>query len=768
MFFCYCSPHLFLVPLMLDQKNSTMARPNIYDFQKWRLMKDSLARFGVIAGGLGVIVAVIMIFFYLLYVVFPLFLPATLTHISEYEVPEKTLGKTLLLEMEEQNEVAVRFTDQGQAVFFDVSTGTTILKESIDIPDGSKITSFSEGNPASEAMVIYGFSNGQAIIVKPQYQVAYPNNVRVITPTLNYPIGKQPIVLNESGNAIEKIAFAVNDNATTIVIKTANKLQLISFEKEQSLFAEESALQRTDTVIDYPAKNIDNILIDKEGRNLYFTNSNGELTFYDISEKSTPVLKQSQQAITSGEKITSLEFLNGDLSLLLGDSSGLVSQWTMVRDSHKGSGLVKIRSFKVSDKPIVALKSEQRRKGFLTVDSSGEIGIYHSTAENELLKSQMSSALSSVALSPRANALLMQSTDDKLLFWKIHNEHPEVSIKALWQKVWYESYPKPDYIWQSSASNNDFEPKYSLTPLVFGTLKAAFYAMLVAIPLALMGAIYTAYFMTPSLRQYVKPAIEIMGALPTVILGFLAGLWLAPFMEANLAGIFSFLMLTPFMVMSFAYGWEFLPKKWTVKVAEGWDALFLIPVIILSGWFAFSISTPFEIWLFHGSLRDWFKNELGIGYDQRNALVVGIAMGFAVIPSIFSIAEDAIFSVPKNLTVGSLALGATPWQTMSKVVLLTASPGIFSAIMIGFGRAVGETMIVLMATGNTPVMDLSVFQGMRTLAANIAVEMPESEVDSTHYRILFLAALVLFTFTFIFNTLAEIIRQRLRDKYSSL
>jgi phosphate transport system permease protein len=103
-----------------------------------------------------------------------------------------------------------------------------------------------------------------------------------------------------------------------------------------------------------------------------------------------------------------------------------------------------------------------------------------------------------------------------------------------------------------------------------------------------------------------------------------------------------------------------------------------------------------------------------------------------------------------------------------RVVLLTASPGIFSGIMMGVGRAVGETMIVLMATGNTPVMDMSIFQGMRTLSANIAVEMPESEVGSTHYRVLFLAALVLFIFTFVFNTGAEIIRQRLRDKYSRL
>jgi len=164
----------------------------------------------------------------------------------------------------------------------------------------------------------------------------------------------------------------------------------------------------------------------------------------------------------------------------------------------------------------------------------------------------------------------------------------------------------------------------------------------------------------------------------------------------------------------------------------------------------------------------WMSNELGWAYEQRNSLVVGIAMGFAVIPTIFSIAEDAVFSVPKHLSSGSLALGATPWQTLLYVVLLTASPGIFSAIMVGMGRAVGETMIVLMATGNTAVMDLSIFTGFRTLSANIGVEMPEAAVGSTHYLLLFLSALVLFAFTFFVNTLAELVRQRLREKYSSI
>ena len=143
-------------------------------------------------------------------------------------------------------------------------------------------------------------------------------------------------------------------------------------------------------------------------------------------------------------------------------------------------------------------------------------------------------------------------------------------------------------------------------------------------------------------------------------------------------------------------------------------------------------------------------------------------MGFAVIPIIFTISEDAFSSVPSNLTAASLALGASRWQTATRIVLPTASPGIFSAVMIGFGRAVGETMIVLMATGNTPVMDGNIFSGFRALSANIAVELPEAPEGGTLFRVLFVAAFLLFCLTFALNTVAELIRLRLRRRYRYL
>jgi phosphate transport system permease protein len=141
-------------------------------------------------------------------------------------------------------------------------------------------------------------------------------------------------------------------------------------------------------------------------------------------------------------------------------------------------------------------------------------------------------------------------------------------------------------------------------------------------------------------------------------------------------------------------------------------------------------------------------------------------LGFAVIPIVFSMSEDALSSVPKGLTTASLALGANRWETAWKIVLPAASPGIFAAIVLGFGRAIGETMIVLMATGNTPILDINIFNGLRALSANIAVEIPEAPQGGSLYRVLFLSAGILLVFTSVLNSISEIIRQRLRKTYS--
>ena len=196
------------------------------------------------------------------------------------------------------------------------------------------------------------------------------------------------------------------------------------------------------------------------------------------------------------------------------------------------------------------------RKGVIAATQAGKIKLLYTTSERDLLSlSASDSAIQTLAVAPRADIFIAEDRNRNIKAWHIDNHHPETSFSALWGKIWYEDYVKPDYIWQSSSASSDFEPKYSLVPLTFGTLKAAFYAMLFAMPLAICGAIFTAYFMAPPMRAIVKPSIEIMEALPTVILGFLAGLWLAPFVELHLPGVFSIFVLMPIGIVLLSLVW---------------------------------------------------------------------------------------------------------------------------------------------------------------------------------------------------------------------
>jgi phosphate transport system permease protein len=259
-----------------------------------------------------------------------------------------------------------------------------------------------------------------------------------------------------------------------------------------------------------------------------------------------------------------------------------------------------------------------------------------------------------------------------------------------------------------------------------------------------------------------------------VVLGFLAGLWLAPILETRVPSVAVMILALPLTALLTGYLWCRLPIAFRNRFENGSEWMVVIPFIALAGWLGWHLGPVIEGWLFVykdvatgkeiADFRLWWPQAMGIPFEQRNSLVLGFMMGFAVIPVIFTIAEDALSNVPKSLTAAASALGANRWQVVWTVMLPVASSGIFSALMIGFGRAVGETMIMVMATGNTPVTDWNIFNGMRTLSANIAVELPEAPVGSTHYRTLFLGAVVLFGMTFVMNTFAEVLRQRLRER----
>ncbi len=737
-----------------------------------RQLKNTLAQWLITLGGISVLFTLVLIFLYLLYVIKPIFESARIDPVSQFEI--MTTAPILSTGVDELKEVAFQINQQGEINFYQLvksaahKEGSLILSEKL-IEDNIALLNIIESGVENKLLLD---SEGNIQLLAAKFFSNFDTGTREIIPSVAYPLGEEQLVIDENSELITQLSFGMDDEKAVFVGFTKDKRLIKTSLIAEDDFTYDSTYEATYQEIDFPLENVDEILVTPDMA-LAFVRSDNQVFVYDLDDEYAVELKATiipslEQSSSKPQQLTSMALLSGSSSILLGDSTGKVTQWFEVATDN-GRQFKNVRSFNVSDtEAVTAIYTEQFRKSFYTLTPSGNMGVFYTTSEADLWRGKLTeNQPTAFTISPRADGLVVIE-GDQLKIFSVENEHPEVTWSALWEEVWYEGYPEPEFIWQSTSGSDDFEGKFSLVPISFGTMKAAMYAMLFAVPIALSAAIYTAYFMTSNMRRKVKPTIELMEALPTVILGFLAGLWLAPIIENYLPAIAMLLVLLPLSVFFTAFAWHKLPKEIKSKVPETWAPILLIPILLIAGGSAFMLSPVLESIFFGGDVRQFITNDLGINFDQRNSLVVGIAMGFAVIPTIFSMAEDAIFSVPKHLTSGSLALGATQWQTLAKVVLLTASPGIFSAVMMGLGRAVGETMIVLMATGNTPILDWSIFQGMRTLAANIAVEMPESEVGSSHYRILFLAAFVLFVFTFIFNTFAELIRQRLREKYSSL
>ncbi|OEF28638.1 ABC transporter permease subunit [Vibrio rumoiensis] len=735
---------------------------------KRRWVTDRLASSVIRLGGISVLLALVLLIFYLIIVIAPIFYPASITSLEHKTLPTfQAENPPVAVGIDDEGKTAFTFSKQGQLSF-------TYLGEKTGKPAKSLLKMNITTEPTAFRSAVtnsrwyaYATQRGQIIAVHPKFSNVFTADGRHSSPSVSTFV-QNPVQLDKSGLPITSFDFAINVNDAIFVGRSSNgDWQAVAYSKPSLFNQARSEPKWIERRLQMPPLKIQvkDYRVTPDGKTLYV-----------LSENAITILKRQANQFEVRETVplsttdknrqgVSLELLSGAYSLLLTDQSGQVSQWFDVLKNGERH-FTHIRDFALSPN-VEFLLPDYYRKGFYSFHQNGVVENFYTTSHDRLLSKRIEDKTPLAAGTSSSENYLITANRNGLNVYTVNNPHPEISFSSLWQKIWYEGYPKPEYIWQSTAASNDFEAKFSLVPIAFGTLKSAIFAMIFAVPISICGAIYTAYFMTARMRRYVKPTIELMEALPTVIIGFLAGLWLAPIIEMNLLSTILFMLFLPIVILLAALLWHMARQLMGIKAHQGWIALMLIPVVIGFGLFVVGYGHHIEHWLFGGDVRLFMANN-GINFDQRNALIVGFAMGFAVIPTIFTIAEDAIFSVPKHLSDGASALGATPWQCLTTVVLVTASPGIFSAVMMGLGRAVGETMIVLMATGNTPVMDWNIFEGMRTLSANIAIEMPESEVGGSHFRLLFLSAFLLFVFTFVVNSIAELVRQRLREKYSAL
>jgi phosphate transport system permease protein len=724
-----------------------------------RQVVDRIAGFTVRAGGLGIIACILAILIFIIGQVLPLLSAATVTTTAVLPLPG---GDVRALLADEYGTHVAALDLGGHVRVVRLRDQAVVADTSILPPDAGEMRLLAAGVPPESMLLTASSSTGEVITARMKWQARFEGQERVLSPQLGDPVvtpldpARRPVsvyAVGAAGSDGQTIAAQLADGTLALVRQTVQKND---FTGEVT----RSDVRQTGTV---PSV-LRTLVFDHEQRNLFGANDRGELLHWPLAGGT---LAEPQIVFAGNAPVTALTMLIGGRSLIVGQADGALSVWFLVAQPEGGARLTRIRDFPAMPGAVRTLAPSARDKGFMAQAADGTIGLYYSTSHRVLWTGAGPLVGSALALAPKdTNAYV--AGGDRLAVLAVDNPHPEVSLWSLFGRVWYEGYAKPEYVWQSSSGSDDFEPKFSLTPLLIGTLKGTVYSLLIAIPLAVFGAMYLSQFMHPRLKTVIKPAVEIMAALPSVVLGFLAGLWLAPRVQQMFPALLLMMVLCPLLTLAAGGLWEAVPRRVRGRFPAGSEVALFLPVLAFGLWVSTTLSRPLEVLLFGGNFQAWLLATTGLPYDQRNAVIVGLAMGFAVIPIIFAIAEDAFSNVPRTLVSGSLALGANRWQTVTRIVLPTASAGIFSAIMVGFGRAVGETMIVLMATGNTPILDWNPFNGFRTLSANIAVEVPEAPQYGTLYRVLFLAALLLFVVTFVVNTAAELVRQRLRQRYGRL
>jgi phosphate transport system permease protein len=741
---------------------------------------DRAAAILITAGGLGIVASVIGILVFVAGEAVPLFYAGKAGEAGRYRLqaapapvpsppvasaPGGQPSRALVTGVDEYQRYLWQVRSDGRFVMYRAETGALVREAPLSgLPAATTLTS--AARTLSGDAVAVATADGQAVVFglsqRPVYQDQKLSDVEIeLAPA-------SPVKLDPQGRPITQVTLSNADHGVLAgLVGPAEIAVWMPGESSPVLEGTEAAPPGRAVLVRAEGERLTSVRLGPADRLIAGTAA-GRVLHWQLSGEEPRLTAICPVGSTP---VTALTWILGDVTFIAGTQAGELTAWFAVRlQEDEEPTLVRTHTYVPQGSPVVAMTATPRDKAFAVAGADGSVTLHYMTNERRLARVEggAGGSIGELVLTPRNDALYAFGPDGEVVRYGLQIPHPEITARSLFGKSWYEGYGKPEYVWQSTGGTNDFETKFSLVPLILGTLKGTFYALIFAIPLAVLGALYTSQFVHPSIRARIKPTLEVMAALPSVVIGFVAGLWLAPIVELWVVPVLLMIVLLPAIGTAGVLLWKPLPRRLTQRLKPGMELFLIVPLLALGVVLAIQLGPSLELAFFKGDFKLWLSTALGVTYDQRNSLVVGLAMGFAVIPIIFTIADDAFASVPSSLTAGSLALGASRWQTALRVVVPTASPGVFSAVMIGFGRAVGETMIVLMATGNTPVLDWSIFNGMRTLSANIAVEIPEAPHGDTLYRVLFLSAALLFAMTFVVNTVAEIIRQRLRERYRAL
>jgi phosphate transport system permease protein len=847
---------------------------------------ERVARVLITLGGAGTIVAVTTIFVFLLGVVAPLFRSADVQALhADAGVPAAAgpgvLGDVAHLEVDENQALAWRLMADGTLEVFAVADGRVLSRRPLQPDTLPTALDVALGGRT----IALGQQDGTVRIVGVEFEAAplraedVPQVVAALAPGAAAPdgdvlyqrLGEQQFrrtrvrvteqeALGGDGAAVVRLCHAVDAGRTLLtVLRADGSLRRVEARRRHNLLTDEvrTTIKTVELPLPLPAGGAPPSWLAQSdlGGAVYAIWEGGHALRIDARDGEAPYVAETVDLTPEpGVAVSAVRQMLGSTTLVVGDDQGRVRGWFLTRPDARSTvqRLTPAHDFGPRAAAVTALSPSLRSRRLAVGFADGRIELVDMTSATVLAAwwagatsadAPVDAPVDALVLAPRNDGVLAE-VGGTLRRWRVDAPHAETTLSALFLPVFYEGAGRPLHTWQSSGGTDDFEPKLGLWPLIFGTLKASLYSLFFAVPIALLAAVYTSEFLSPRARARIKPVIEVMASLPSVVLGFLAAIVIAPAIEGSVPETLTAFVTVPCALLLGARLWQLLPQAAALRLAGLPRFLGMAAAIVAGLLLAARLGPAVERALWAGDMRSWLDGQVGgaaggwmlltlplaavlcallrgrfvapclrrlsadwsrgraagidlvlfgvtllvvlviarlladgvsatgldardvfLGtYVQRNAMVVGFLIGFAVIPIMYTLAEDALSAVPDHLRAASLAAGATHWQTALRVVVPTAMSGLFSAVMIGVGRVVGETMIVLMAAGNTPVLDLNLFNGFRTLSATIAVELPEAVQGGTLYRVLFFAALTLFAMTFVINTVAELVRQRFRRR----
>jgi len=628
---------------------------------------DRFARRVITVGGVAIIVSVIAILFLIVKVTLPLFEAPQAQQTASFSLPrspEIPFGEPILTGVDEYLQTGYAADPRGRFVFFSLADGA--------LRDSAIIEPESSTGPFIQSVESFGgnrhnllWSDGSVTMAEVRFEPRFDaRGERSIFHEVAIIATLPPDA--ETATA-SRLTMRKAKTGGLIGVALLETNHLLVRKVGQSTSANGEAASASYLIEDEIPDKITAFTLTEEGMTLYAGTDTGRILRWDLTEPKRSTLTDAVSASPDNVPISSLAMVFGDVSVAVGDKRGRLTTWMPARRDplSESRRLFPIHELAEHQGGVAQIFASQRSKSLASIDSEGIVHLDHMTSERQLLTLRAGRPLTRIALAARDNGLLGLDDQGGITLWKIDAPHPEVSLKTLFGKVWYEGYDQPTRTWQSSSASDDFEPKLSIAPLIFGTLKGTLYAMLFAVPLAIFGAVYTSQFTTPYFRSIIKPAVEIMASVPSVVIGFLAALWLAPIMEQWLIPVLIAVPLVPAFFVLFMLAYQSLQASQRLSAFfRHREFLAFVPVLFLAVAAAYLFAPLVEQSLFAGDFKGWLFKSWSSRYDQRNSLVIAFALGITVIPIIFSLADDALSAIPTTLTATSLALGASRWQTV--------------------------------------------------------------------------------------------------------